>query len=176
MPPDTNPVGKGYALWLMPGEPVFSILAEEISRLSREHSTVRFEPHVTLLAGIRLPEDAVMATSASLAGCLKPFRVELADVGYLEEYFRCLFVHVRPGIDILGAHRLACEAFGCRDESPYMPHASLLYGRLAMETKKEIATGLGWLSGRAFDVRSLLLYRVNGAVDEWKRVREFDLQ
>jgi len=176
MPADTNPIGKGYALWLTPEEPMFSLLAGEISRLSQEYSTPRFDPHVTLLSGITTPEEEALAKSASLTGRLKPFRIELGEIGYLDEYFRCLFVSVVPTSPILKAHQAAREAFEIRDKSPYSPHLSLVYGELRIETKKGIAAGLGYLAGQALEIRRLSLYLVSGAPHEWKCVERFDLR
>ena len=176
MPEEMEPFGKGYALWLTPQEPMFSLLAGEISRLSQAYSTPRFDPHVTLLSGITAPEEDAVARSASLAGRLKPFRIELGEIDYLDEYFRCLFVSVIPTGPILKARRAACEAFEVRDNPPYAPHLSLVYGKLGIETKKGIAARLGSLPGQEFEVRGLVLYRVRGALREWKCLEKFDLR
>lgn len=175
MPLDENPAGKGYALWLVPDEPAFSRLASEISRLSREHSTRRFEPHITLLGGIALLEENVLAKSASLARILKPFQIELGEIGFLDEYFRCLFVSVVAGPSITRAHRTACRIFA-RHKPSYMPHVSLVYGNLPMEIKHRIATGLSSLQGKAFQVRRLTLYGTSGPVRQWKWIKKFDLK
>jgi 2'-5' RNA ligase len=175
MPPDTIPVGKGYALWLTPVEPTFSRLDGEISRLSREHATPRFEPHVTLLSRILLPEEKALAKSASLAGMLKPTRIRLGDIGYLDEYFRCLFVAVVPVDSIIQARQAACQVFGHRNTA-YTPHVSLVYGKLPAAAKKRIAARLSSLAGLNFDLRSVALCRVSGAPREWKCIRRFDLK
>jgi 2'-5' RNA ligase len=167
---------KGCAIWLMPEEPMFSLLRRKISRLSQEFSTPLFEPHVTLLAGIIVPEEECMAKCASLAGCLKPFRIELGDIGCSDEYFRCLFVSVVPADPIIQAHRAARETFNFRDEPAFMPHLSLLYGKLQIETKKGIAAAHRFLSGQALDVRCLTLYQVSGIPHGWKCVGNFDLR
>lgn len=175
MSPDTEPVGKGYALWLMPDQPMLSRLAREVSRLSRQLSTPRFEPHITLLSRIIQPEGTVLRWSARLAAGLRPFRVELADVGHLDEFFRCVFATVRPGRAILNARLAACRAFGCQCAS-YIPHVSLVYGRLSAGRRKEIAGSLSQFPGQAFEVRRIGLYRVNGPVRQWKRVETFELK
>lgn len=173
---DTSGVGKGYSLWLMPGEPMFSRLAEEIAKLSQELATPLFEPHVTLLGGIMLPGEEVLGRSASLAGSLKPFRIELGNIGYLDEYFRCLFVRVVSTDPILKAHQTAREAIGQHDELPYMPHLSLIYGMLGIEMKKKIVAGLGSLAGQAFEVNSLVVYRVSGSPTGWNFAKRFEFQ
>ena len=175
MPPDTNSIGKGYALWLTPGEPMFSRLAREISRLSRQLSTPRFEPHITLLSRIMLPEKKALERSAKLSHCLRPFRIELADIDDLEEYFRSLFVTVRPVEFVLRAHRAACRVFALQ-RAPYMPHVSLVYGKLPADRRKEIAGSLRPFSGPAFEVRKMALYRVNGPVRQWKCIETFKLK
>ena len=173
---DVNPVGKGYALWLAPAEPMFSLLAGQIARLARECSTSQFDPHVTLLGGITLSEEEALARSAALALGLRRFRVELGDMGYSDEYFRCLFVNVLPRESILNARQAVCEAFGIRNDGPYTPHISLVYGKLPLETRERIASGLEPLPGRQFDVSSLALWQVRGSPQEWKLIKEFDLR
>ena len=171
---DIRAVGKGYSLWLIPGEPLFSRLAGEIARLSRDLATPLFEPHITLLGGITLPEEDVLARSVSLAGSLKPFQIELGDIGYLDEYFRCLFVRVVPAAPILKAHRAAQAAFRLRDQPAYMPHVSLVYGKLAMEMKEKIAAEFGRLAGQSFEANSLVVYQVRGTPCEWNLIKTLE--
>lgn len=176
VPSKIKPVGKGYAIWLVPEEPMFSRLAERISWLSREYSTPRFDPHVTLLSGITGQEREIRAKSDSLASSLEPIRAELDGLGYLDEYFRCLFIKVVPSSPIIKAHRKAREALGMRSESACMPHLSLMYGSFRLETKKKIAADLGPLAGQPLGLEHLKLYRVSGPPDEWKCVEVFDLR
>ena len=175
MPLDVNPVGKGYALWLVPVEPVFSLLASQIARLSLELSTPQFDPHVTLLSGIALPEEETLARSAVLAARLTSFQIELGEMNCLDEYFRCVYAGVVQEVPILRARQAASEIFGMRDEPSYMPHITLVYGRLRLETRGRIVAELASMVGRRFDVRRLALWRVRGPVREWACVKEFEL-
>ncbi|TAM81882.1 MAG: hypothetical protein EPN47_10770 [Acidobacteria bacterium] len=172
---DENPTGKGYSLWLVPSEPAHSLLAGVISRLGRDHSAPRFEPHITLLGGIALQDRKAMAKLDSLARILEPVKVELGEIGFLDEYFRCLFVTVIAGSSLSSARRAACRVFA-RQNTPFMPHVSLLYGKLPVEMKHEIAAGLNSLSGQTFQVRRLALYKVSGSVHQWKCIKTFTLK
>lgn len=176
MSTDTEPAGKGSALWLLPEEPMFSLLADEISRLSQRFFTPLFGPHVTLVGGITAPEDEAVAESALVARLIKPFRIELGEVGYSEEYFRCLFINVIPDDSLIKAHRTAYEAFDPQDEAAYMPHLSLVYGKLPVTIKEELAAACSFLSGRTFEVCCLALYRVSGRPQEWKCMDRFELR
>lgn len=176
MPLDTNAVGKGCALWLIPREPMFNLLAGRISALSREYSTPLFEPHVTLLSGITSQEQEILAKSRLLASSLKPVHVELGDVDYLDEYFRCLFFRIVSASPIMKAHHAAQKTFGLENEPAFEPHLSLLYGKLQLETKKKIAEDVGSLSGQRLELDHLELYRVSCTLDAWKCLEKFDLR
>ena len=175
MPEDLNPVGKGFALWLTPEEPPLVMLARQIARLSQEHSTPRFEPHFTLVAGITRPEEEIQARSIALAKTIRPFQIELGKIGYTNEYFRCIFVQVVPTNRIINAHQAALQAFSLRDVEPYLPHVSLVYGKLDPKTKKRVSAGIDPMRGQTFKVCSFTLWRVAGAPTEWKKLKKFDL-
>lgn len=174
-PPAGVQVGIGRALWLVPEEPMFGLLVGRISQLSRQYSTPCFDPHVTLLSRITGKEKDLLAKAASLAGVLKRMQVELGGVGYLDEYFRCMFIRVAPTPPIVEANRVAREAFQLRDEPDYMPHLSLVYGNLRIEEKKKIAEASTFLSGQIIALHNLCLYSVSGPPHQWKCVEEFRL-
>ena len=173
---DVNPVGKGYALWLVPADPEFGQLAEQIARLSRELTTPQFDPHITLLSGITLPGVETLARSAVLAASLTSFQIELDGISCLDEYFRCVFVGVIPDVPILKAHQVAREIFDMDDEQPYMPHISLVYGKLPQETKERIVAELASMTVGRFEVRRLAVWRISGPVHEWTCIKEFNLK
>lgn len=176
MPVDTNAVGKGCALWLIPREPMFTVLADRISVLSRAYSTPLFDPHVTLASGITSQEQEIIAKSRLLASSLRPVHVELGEVGYLDEYFRCLFFRIVSADSIMKAHHAAQKAFGLQNEPAFEPHLSLLYGRLRLETRKKIAKDVASLSGQRLELDHLELYRVRGPLNVWKCLEKFDLR
>jgi 2'-5' RNA ligase superfamily len=168
-----HPAGNGYALWLMPGGQTYRQLARRILAFSRRHSTPRFEPHVTLLSGIILPEPEAVSRAATLARRLTPFEVRLDEVAFAEEYFRCIFLCVMPADALLEAHQAACEVFGLCDQPTYTPHLSLMYGSLPPEVKKRIAAGPS--ARLSFQAVRLHLYSVNGRPDVWRPAGTFNL-
>lgn len=165
-----------YALWLMPEGDLYRRLAGAILELSREHSTPAFEPHVTLLGRITGPEREVISKSAELAPRLRPFMVRLARPDYLDEYFRCFFVRVAATGPVDKAHQMAKEVFGLRESAGYMPHLSLIYGRLASGMKERMVAEVGRRFALEFKVRSLHLFLTRGEPGAWRRVSEFGLR
>ena len=75
-----------YSLWLRPfGDTAFSI-QQRINKLSEKYGTPSFEPHVTLLSGIRYGETELIQLTETLAGALEPFDLLLTKAGYTEKF------------------------------------------------------------------------------------------
>lgn len=174
MPPRRS--RKNYSLWLMPAGSAFRRLAGVIHDLSRKYSTPPFEPHVTLLGRIALPEREVLVKSAILVRRLRPLAIRLTVLDDRAEYFRCLFVNAAKTAPLIEAHRMARETFHQKQRSAYLPHLSLVYGNLTPRLKKEIITSLGRRFELEFDVRSLYVYSTTGAPRVWRRIRFFRLK
>jgi 2'-5' RNA ligase len=166
---------KGTSLWLMPDGVVGARLAETVARLASRFGTESFAPHVTLLAALPGAESDVVDRSAGLASTLAPFRVHLGGVDGREEHFRCLFVHARPGAGLGSAHVQAARAFGHPPDPDFLPHLSLVYGRLGRATKERLALELAPGTAVSFEVRALHVWRTEGRVAEWRPLRTWPL-
>jgi 2'-5' RNA ligase len=166
--------GKTYALWLMPEGDVYRRLARTIRRLSREHSTPTFAPHVTLASGIVAPKPEVVTKAAQLAKSLRPLRLRLTHLDSHHEYFRCLFVKVARTKALVRAHRRAKEIFGLGGRA-FLPHVSLVYGDLSRAAKRRIASSLGRRFDLEFEVRRLCIVAIHGAPKAWRRVKSLRL-
>jgi hypothetical protein len=167
---------RGVSLWLMPtGEPR-DRLASLIVRLAERFSTPPFPPHVTLLPGIEKPsEDDVLSTSRALAVALRPFPLRLLAVEGKDEPFRCLFVRAAADEPLVAAHAAASCAFGRRPDAGFLPHLSLVYGRLPDDAKADLAAALSGLVASRFPVARLHVWRTEGPVAEWQELGALDL-
>lgn len=169
-----------YSVWLMPAEgEVFDELQNTINSISKSYSTPSFEPHVTLMAGMPGTEDSVLDGTRSLASRIDGFMVELGGVGRSREYFMSLFVRVQKNKGIERATDLAKEVFGGYYTREHAPHMSFVYADMPDSQKNKIIEeyGLVPLVRRlsAFTIGKLSLYHTYGRVDEWQKVREFEL-
>ncbi len=164
---------KSYALWLIPDGEVRRRLARTIRRLSREHSTPVFAPHITLASGIVAPAREAASKSAQLAKSLRPLRLRLTYLDSCQEYFRCLFLKVAPTPQLARAYKQARKIFGQRERRTYLPHVSLVYGDLSLATKRKIALSLVRRFDLDFEVRRLRVVVIQGPPSEWRRVKTF---
>lgn len=163
-----------YALWIIPESTAYDLTKGYIAKLSDIYHLSKFEPHVTLLSGIRVPETSALQT---LTRSLHPFHIRLASQpGYLDEYFRCLFLkaHERPAL--METYSQASQMFGYAG-GPYFPHLSLAYGDLPVETKREMIRTLGEIPGIEFEARQLSLVQASAEmpISSWKVVERFPL-
>jgi 2'-5' RNA ligase len=164
-----------YSLWLMPGGHLATQLQALITQLSNEHSTPKFEPHVTLIGELAISEKEAVTKTRQLAKMLRPFTIALREVTWLNEYFRCVFIRAEKTPDLLSANSKACEVFEQPNDTNYMPHLSLVYGDLTRPVKEQIIGGIGQESYVDFEVKGISLYYTNRQPQEWHPILEAPL-
>jgi 2'-5' RNA ligase len=165
---------NSYALWIIPPGEAYTLTNGYIARLSKSFHLPKFEPHVTVLAGLRLEQASQMR---ALAGGLAPFRVRLArEAEYLDEYFRCLFLPAHQMAELMDLFSKVSELFGYQGR-PYFPHLSLAYGDLPVETKQEMIRELGPIPPIQFEARAISLVHGSQAIppESWRVVERFQL-
>ncbi len=118
---------NSYALWIIPTGEAYALTSGYIARLSSLYDLPPFEPHVTVLGGVPVPEADEMR---ELAGSLVPFPIRLTrEVEYRAETFRCLFLQAYKTEALMEAYLKAGALFG-QPAGSYFPHLSLAYGDL----------------------------------------------
>lgn len=160
----------------MPHEPVREELAPLISELARRFDTPSFAPHVTLVGSIEGSKWEVVAKCTLLTSEVHRVRIETAELGYDEEFFRALYLRVASSSSLMAARSRAVEVFALHPAEEYDPHLSLLYGNLSLSTKVSIARELGARSPLGFEAAALHLFDTAGPVPEWHQVGAFPIQ
>lgn len=159
-----------YSLWLRPfGDIAFSI-QQRINNLSEKYGGPSFEPHVTLISGLRYGETELIHLTKTLAGSMKPFEVLLTKAGYRDKYYQSLFVHIKKNEELMSAYRTALHLFDIEEQEEFIPHLSLMYGDFSQEEKERILSVMGREFHIRFEVRSLLLMKTEGRPEDWKKI------
>lgn len=162
------------ALWLVPEDALLGHLAGVIDDLARLWKTPRFEPHVTLLAGLRLEAAEIEARAGALARGLQPLDVTFARIASRPEYYRALFAEVE-GADLPSLHARAAAALGVEADPDFLPHLSLLYGDLSTEAKAAIVKRLGPRLDVPGRLARLDVMRTEGTPASWVRLARMPL-
>jgi len=164
------PEHSTYSLWLQPDVDITYRLQGYIDKLSTKYETPVFEPHVTLLGGLRSTETELLSLAETLASSLRPFELKLTKAGYTEHYYQSLFIHIKKSSSLMEAHSLSCRLFDCDPKKKYMPHLSLLYGELSQNEKERILNIIGREFYTPFTVKSLDLIKSDGKPKDWEKV------
>jgi 2'-5' RNA ligase len=163
-----------YHLWLMPSGAAKDRLARTIAGLAQSYDAPRFEPHVTLLGNLPGTEADILSSASNLARDLQCFEIQPRTPGFTDRYFQCLFLHVEPTPSLLAAHITTRTVFSREDDTPYIPHISLMYGSYPVRVKQEIIATLPEHLLEPFSVDRLYLIRADSDdPKEWHRLREF---
>jgi 2'-5' RNA ligase len=165
-----------YSLWFMPKGDIYKKLTDLIFQLSEKYSAPYFEPHVTLLHNLVMPEKEIIAKVSQLAVVIHPFEIKLTKADYLEQYFRCLFIRVKETKEVIDANIKAKEAFVRQSDPKFMPHLSLLYGNFLPKIKEEIIGEIGREFNEGFEVKSIHLFSSEEDISQWHRIKEFYLE
>lgn len=159
-----------YALWIRPfGDVAFS-LRQRIKKLALEYNTPLFEPHITLISGLRGSESELIQWTNILADTFPPFEILLTKAGFDTEYYRCLYVYADKSKELQHARETAERLFEVSPDDHFKPHLSLMYGTLDRNEKERILNRMGREFHIRFDATNLLLIRTNGEPDEWKEI------
>eukprot|EP01084_Bolivina_argentea_P130536 230436_1 len=117
-----------YSLWLCPPEEISNKLRKIISTLSKQHDTIVFEPHITLIPAIyEYPTAMVMNKVQQLCSQLSPFKIKLKQINYGKSYYQCVYILVELTSELITANSICRKLFNKYDDPQYMPHLSLLY-------------------------------------------------
>ena len=164
--------GNGYSLWLMPTGEVYETFSGLITHLAQAYHGPVFEPHVTLLGGVRQAEDEILRKAEELVSGQPPFSISVRIVDYHDVYFRALFVRAERTDPLQTLYTRAKALFAMPDLPDYLPHLSLLYGNVPPSVKEHIIQAIGRDHTTAFPVRSVHVVNTNGTADTWYRVKE----
>jgi len=158
---------SGASLWLEPTGPSRARFAKLIGSLAAELGTPVFDPHLTLLGGIDLPDAEVLDRSEGLASRLGPVEIRLTRAGVGSEYFNFLFFEVAATRELLAAHTAAVRAFDVTGDD-FQPHVSLAYAVPTDHSPEELLKRVQGRPWGRFRSESLTVIRTSGAPSEWE--------
>lgn len=167
---------KGYSLVFVPSGAIYKKLSKIISNLCAEYNAPRFKPHVTILPQVITPKKDISKKSLILAKSIKPFKISLTNIGYGSKYFTCVFVNVKKSKQLMNINSLARKMLDRMNDSPYMPHLSLIYGNYPTKIKKEIREKLGKSLNMDFIAHKISIWQTIGPVEKWKTLKEISFK
>jgi 2'-5' RNA ligase len=129
------------AYWLIPSEPAYCSFQGIVNDLAGRYDAPVFEPHVTIHVGADRTDAASRALASAAHECtritLNPTRIEQS-----EQFTKTLFVEFAMTAELRRLNELIRNA--AHDSSHYelKPHLSLLYKKMAAETRRDLAASI----------------------------------
>ncbi|MCW4032223.1 MAG: 2'-5' RNA ligase family protein [Candidatus Bathyarchaeota archaeon] len=165
-----------YSLWLKPTGSIYQELAKIIENLSDKYSAPIFEPHVTLIGGLTDSENNIIKKTLRLVNLVKPIKIKLTRIGYLNEYYRCIFLIAEETKSLMNMNLKAREIFGHKQDTKFLPHLSLLYGNFNSKLKEEIIRSLSDKINIEFEAESICLISTRNGPKDWYKIKRFLLE
>jgi 2'-5' RNA ligase len=167
-----------YSLWLVPNRETkaYRRLSETIGELAAAHPDApEFEPHVTVLGGIRGDQDRITKRAQHLAEERRPLELTFTTLQCSTTKHQCVFLLVQPTRELLSVHQAAVQRFDT-DGGMYVPHLSLIYSDMSIDDRFTVveSIGIGSLPG-GVDADELAVIETTGSVPEWHTVATHEL-
>lgn len=127
-----------FAVWLIPAEPVQSVLQQHINTLAIEHHAPQFTAHTTVFCGETSDIGEVKQAIAEVAATFPPVVLKARSLTYQSEYYKTLIIQFDDNSllsDLAKVIRFNTDA-----KSRYVlnPHLSLLYKNISLAEKEAI--------------------------------------
>lgn len=166
---------KLYHLWLKPETTAHVELSELIRQLSQTYNTRLFDPHVTLLGNITGSEADLITKTAEVSKQVSRITATIERAAYLNEFYRSLFLLVKPTAELINANTYAKQAFRSLLNESFMPHLSLLYGNIPVDEKETIIKKLNSRLFTPFYLDKIVLFCTSNDPVKWYPVQSFPL-
>ncbi len=168
---ELHPVTTGYALWLLPQVTDRQRLYEIIAKLSQRYGTPTFEPHLTLLSGIKMPENELTNAVSGFAKSLKPIQLLGKEFGTTEKFFQCFFLKVELNDMLLELRKEAHPLFGSDTNKSFLPHISLMYGYISKQDKDTLKREFSTLLPLQLTIDTMALWYIDEKMENWRKVQ-----
>ena len=162
-----------YSLWLRPEQTQLDEFTEIVSNLAHRFRTKPFPPHITLLSSIHAELDTVKQACTKIVDGNQQFDIPLPSIDYTEAYYRNFYILAEMTPALLNVYEHAKQALSYKTNEEYMPHVSLLYGDLAVETKQSLKEQLEGYYPKIFKCQRLDLYNSTGSVSDWHLIKSY---
>ena len=164
-----------YSLWLIPAGKEYVELYKIINRFSQKHSVPKFEPHVTLIGGIKAEREVVIINTKKTASHIGALSLTLTNIGIGSKKHRAVFINCYQDEKIRNAYKKAKEIFK-HQEVNFQPHVSLIYGFFKDEEKREMIKKIKSYPKR-LKFTSTALYNTEDENEEkWYKIINFKLR
>ena len=128
-------VGNPYSIWLRPQTPLIDEIQQDVFRISQDAKTPNCQAHVTLIPDEVMDRNRLIEKVTEVAMEHKILHLEFTAVGISTEFWKSLYLHVKPTQELIDIRNDLFAAFDL-EITPFMPHLSIMYSDNIVPEKK----------------------------------------
>lgn len=151
MVPVPTPPPPPTAVWLLPSTDDALRLTAIIDDLAARHGSPRFEPHLTVLGGLRLDPARTQAVMRRIADRTAPMELAIRGVRHSPVFFESVFLRIEDDRRLQALRGQLCVDLGHRPHRAPAPHVSLVYGELPEDLRRSLRATIDAGRGLLFD-------------------------
>ena len=164
-----------YSLWLRPTQLQIDEFCKIISELAHRYRTTPFPPHITLLPRLILELKSVEQACEKIIEQIHSFEIPMQNITYTQEFYRNFFILAEPTFTLTMLHKDFKTELELETNEDFIPHVSLLYGDLDLNTKECLKEELKERYPKKFRCVRLDIYNSTGEIAEWSLVKSYKL-
>jgi len=165
-----------FGFGFIPENEFYAELEQLINTYSKKFSTPSFLPHVTIYRDEINSKKAIVAKVNTAAKQIQPFKIEIGDVEFSTTLHQCVFARMKTSAQIMNAHLMMKKVFHNNDSHAFMPHASIVYGDLSMETREKISQEVH-LHSKSFMAKKITIFLCDSnKPEEWGIEEQIELK
>lgn len=168
-------IAPQYSLWLRPTQIQIDEFTNIISELAHRYRTILFPPHITLLSSITVKLNSVEQACEKIIDRIHSFEIPMQKIAYTTAFYRNLFIMAELTSTLTTLHedmKTELEIEICEE---FMPHVSLLYGKLDVKIKEYLKNELSESYPKIFQCSRLDIYNSTGKAPDWFLVNSYEL-
>ena len=162
-----------YSLWLRPIQSQIDELTKIMSDLSHQYRTKPFPPHITLLSNIPVELNTIKQACTKIVDQTQEFDIPLQNIAYSETYYRNFYIQAELTPALTDVYESTKKLLNYTPDEDYLPHVSLLYGKLSIETKEKLNLQLDKNYPKKLICNRLDLYSSSGNVSDWHLIETY---
>lgn len=162
-----------YSLWLRPTQIQIDEFTQIISSLAHIYRTAPFPPHITLLSSIPTKLNIIKRICKKIVDQTQEFEIPLQKIDFTEAYYRNFFILAESTQELSRFYEKAKIELTCKTNEDFMPHLSLLYGKLDLKTKNKLKDKLEGTYPKIVNCQRLDLYETTGKISDWFLIESF---
>ena len=160
-------------MWLRPAQTQIDEFMQIISMLAHSYRTAPFPPHITLLSGICSNLNTVKRACKKIVDQTQKIDIPLQKIAYTEAYYRNFYIEAELTKVLSKIHESAKIGLANKTTETFMPHLSLLYGKLDLKTKIKLTEQLEDTYPKIVNCLRLDLYETTGKINEWSLIEPY---